>query len=286
MAKVTTNDAPEKGAPRLIHRAELPEVTLPTKPTKGSSLLDDYSILIHGEKKIGKTTMAMQGGKVLLLQCDPPQKAYKRLEIQIPNWPTFLAALKLLERAARRRKYPYDRVVLDGADTWFNLAQDYACKQLGIEHPEEAPWGKGWGKVRSVFTDGLRRFLCLPKGRWLLCHSVWRETELHTGAKIDKLVPRLSGMADEIVNGFVDAWFAYVYHGEERRLILRGDERVAAGHRIDTAGNHHFRSTDDNRLRTIRLGTSPKQSFESLSEAFLNRYRVSQKRRPSGRRST
>lgn len=247
-------------------------IVLPTELEVPVDDLNRYSVLIHGEKKIGKTTLALQGGRVLLLQNDPPQLAYERMEIVTSSWEIFRKALKELERAAKKTKFPYDRIVIDGADTWFKRCQHWVCDQRGIQHPEDEGWGRGWDALRQEFEGAVTRLLCLPCGVWFLCHSVWKEIETRKRMKEEKLVPKLTSMGEEILNGKVDAWFAYDYDGNRRVLFIQGDERTGAGHRLDVAEYPHFRGKDGKPLKYIRMGKSPKIAYDRFVKAFHNQY--------------
>jgi len=250
------------------------KVVLPEEYTEPAANFNDYALLIHGEKKIGKTSLSLQGpGNVLLLECDPPQLAYRRKELQLPNWATFLAILERLEQeAGSDTPFPFDRVVLDGADIWYQRCLEYVCKQRVITHPEDEAYGKGWHGVRKEFTQAVDRLLRLPCGTWFLCHSSWKEVKLRKGGKVDKLLPRLSGQAEEILNGKVDGWFAYDYDGDNRILILQGDDMTGAGHRLDSSDAPHFRNPDKKPLRSIRMGTTASKAYENLEAAYNNMY--------------
>lgn len=241
---------------------------LPTEYEEPGGDLNDFAILIHGEKKIGKTSLAGEGGRVLFLQFDPPQISYRRMEIVCKNFGIFKKALKALEKKAvsGRESFPYDRVVVDRADLWHKCAQHFACEKLAIDHPADEQWGKGWDRVRTEFSDAVKRILNLPCGKWFLCHSDYEEVENRKGDKIRKLVPNLSGMPDEILNGMVDAWFAYTYVKRRRVLVVRGDERTGAGHRIDG----HFLTPEGEPVETIPMGDSAKEAYKNLLAAFNN----------------
>ena len=49
-------------------------------------------------------------------------------------------------------------------------------------------------------------------------------------------------------------------------LVVQGDERTGAGHRIEG----HFRTTDDEPLVEIPMGTSPQEAYANLESAFNN----------------
>lgn len=241
-------------------------IELPTSMTQAGGDINDFSILIHGVKKIGKTSLALQGGKVLVVQFDPPQIAYDRMEVVCPDYSTFLLVLKELEKKAGGKKFPYDRIVIDRCDTWYQHAMNYTCDKLAIDHPQDEAYGKGWNAVKKTFSDAVDRVLRLPCGKWFLCHSNHQQDEDRHGNEITKLFPNLSKQADEILNGKVDAWFAYVYEGRSRALVVNGDERTGAGHRI----NKHFRTVNDEPIEMISMGRNEEEGFENLLAGFNN----------------
>ena len=287
MARVKRTRAMVPDRKRRIRQAGL-KVSLPTAYEEPGGTLDEFSFLIHGEKKIGKTTLALESGnskdKVLVLQCDPPQRAYRRLEILVPDWRTFLAALKRLEAAVELGKYPYCRVVVDRVDLLYRHCFQHVCDANGMEHPQDAAWGRGYDAIRKEFSGAMGRLLRLPGGRWFLCHSAWRDIETRDGDETTKLLPSLPKQAEEILNGQVDCWFAYDYTRRGRRiLILLGDERTGAGHRLDR-DVPHFRDVDGDPLRQIDAGKSSRQAFKNLLAAFNNKYSVKPKARQRGAR--
>lgn len=271
MAKVKRTKAEKLVRKRKVRKDRI-KIELPTEYEIPINDINEYSFLLHGQKKIGKTSTSIQGCRSLLIQNDPAQKAYKRLEIVVPDWLTFKAALKKLEELGTSIKDLYDRIVLDGADIWYQKCLEYVCSKLGIEHPQDEGWGKGWNEVRREFSSGVHRLLNLPLGVWFISHSGWREVETHDGKKIDRLLPKLTGQAEEVLNGLVDGWFAYDYIGKHRVLFLQGNENIGAGHRLNSKDNPHFVDVNGDPLEYIRMGTSPEQGYENFVDAFNNRY--------------
>lgn len=258
-----------KGGRRGKVRHERDGITLPTEPVPASGNLNDFSFLIYGPKKVGKTTFALEGGRVLLINFDPPQITYERMEVCPKDWDEFLDVLKQLEKLAKNPKtFPYDRVVIDRVDLWYDLALDYACQNLGIDHPsEEKGFGRGWKEVEKTFAAGVRRILALPCGRWFLTHATTEEEENRHGHTITKLVPILSKQADKQLNGRCDGWFAYTYEGSERILVVRGDERTGAGHHV----RGHFRTPRKERVEVIPMGEDESESWQNFVTAFENK---------------
>jgi hypothetical protein len=257
-----------KGSPdRVQAKTPTVKVSLPESPTEPSGSLNDFSVLIHRVKKIGKTSLALQGGRSLLLQFDPPQIAYRRMEILCPDWKTFKAALQQLEARAAEGNFPYDRVVIDRADMWYKHCEYWVMEKLAISKMSEEAFGGAWQMAEREFTEAVDRVLRLPCGKWFLCHSMEEAEENRHGEEIIKLKPNLNKRADAVLNGKCDGWFAYVYEGKRRALVVRGDDRTGAGHRIDG----HFLTRTGKRVKAVDMGRSPEEAWKNFLAAFNNK---------------
>lgn len=247
-------------------------VRLPLIETEPEQSFEKYSVLIHGEKKIGKTDLSLQGGRTLLLQCDPPQLAYRRLEILCKDWGTLRKAIKALA-SLPEKNFPYDRVCIDGIGTAFDRCQTYICQKLGIDHPSDGEWGQGWNELKKQFTSVVDAFLALPCGRWFLSHSEWKEKDTRRNIKVTHLQPMMTQSCAAIVNGKVDQTMAYDYEGTKRVLIVRGDESISAGGRIDqpNKGYPHFRTPAGKRIKWVYMADSAEQGYMNLLSAFDNK---------------
>lgn len=249
-------------------------IRLPTEPTEPGGSLDDFAIFLHGEWKIGKTSLANVRDGTLFLQCDPPQKAYRRVEELIPNWESMRAVLKALRKLVKeKRPFPYARVVVDGADIWYEHCSDYVCAELGIKHPSDLGYGKGWKAVRKEFTSTVIELLSLPCSRWFISHSQWKKIEDRRGNERDVLSPRLPGMAEDILLGRCDLVACYDYDKKGRVIRLQESGNCVAGHRLDSDENPHFRhSKTGTPLDRIRVEGNAKLAHARLFAAFENRY--------------
>jgi hypothetical protein len=261
---VATRSVVNTGVKPVARPVARPTFTLPTKPDEPVHDINAYSFLFHGEKKIGKTTLLMEEPGTLLLTFDPKQKSLGIMQRYCPNWATFEEYLKLLESS--RASYPYKRVVIDGIDIWYRSCQQKICKDLGISHPSEEGFGKAWDRLKETFATAVDRLLALPGGCWFISHSDWREIKTRDGSKITKLVPLVKAGGEEILVGRVDGWFAYVYDGPERWLIIRGDESTGAGHRI----RGHFETPDGRQVVEIPMGNNETEAWANLQAAFDN----------------
>jgi hypothetical protein len=238
---------------------------LPTKPRKPESRWSQYAYLLFGEKKIGKTTLAANLPGALVIQFDKPQLALEIIEEVPRKWAEFLTILKALEKAGS--KLPYPAIVVDGCEEWFAMCQSYVCTMMGVDHPSDAKWGKGFSEVKSEFRDAVNRVLRLPCGHFFICHQKTVTIEDRNGVEIQRIVPALGTAAEEILNGKVDGWFYYHYDGSSRHLRVRGSSEIGAGHRI----KGHFLTKTGEPLRDIPMGKSSDEAFKNFIAGFENR---------------
>lgn len=243
-------------------------LSLPTEPSVISDDLNDYSFLIHGEKKIGKTTLATAEPGVLVLSFDPLRPGLEIMQVHCPDWAHLKTYVSKLEAAAKG-KFPYKRLVLDRVDLAYIACTKWVCKERGIDHPSDEGYARAWHALRDEFLSVILRLLRLPCGTWFICHSEWKEQKSKTGVTTFKLVPDLAGRAEEILNGLVDGWFAYDYEGPKRILYLLGDATIGAGHALDT----HFLTPEGERVREVEMGSSPKEAWQAFLAAFNNKQR-------------
>lgn len=164
-------------------------------------------------------------------------------------------------------------VVVDPVDNAYLYCTRYVCKEMGIDHPSDEEWGKGWSAVRGEFTEQITRLTNAGKGVVLLSHAVEREIKTRTGLKYDRIGPTMSGQAREVLEGIVDIWAYYTYDGNRRTLIIQGDDHIGAGHRLD----HHFRYPSGKRIQSIPMGTSSKEAYTNFVAAFHNQLKEERK---------
>jgi hypothetical protein len=244
-------------------------LSLPEEASDISNDINDYSLLIHGEPKIGKTSFVTQEEGVCLLTFDPVDKSKSLKQRFVPSWDHLEVYLALLEKRAVEGTYPYKRVVLDGADIMYRLCQMAVERRLGVSHVSDEKWGRGWDKLTDTFTPTVARFMALPGGCWFISHSEWSEEENHVGRKVKRLMPIMKSRAQDVIIGRVSGWFAYKYggkNGRERLMVVRGDERIGAGTKIDG----HFYTTDGREIFEIPMGNNSAQAYANFKLAFDN----------------
>lgn len=220
-------------------------------------------LLIYGERKIGKTSLAAMFGKTFVMAFEVGYKGLRVFAKDVPDWEHARGYLRLL-----KKDRSYKTVTIDTADIAFALCELWTCKRLGISDISEAEWGKGWRALRKEFESFLVELTKTGKGIIIISHSQEREVKTRSGDAYDRIMPTMAKAAREIVEGMVDIWACYQYDGDRRILTIEGDDHISAGHRF----GERFRTPDGQRLRNIDMGTSAKEAYKNFVAAWNNKY--------------
>lgn len=247
-------------------------VKLPKKKNKPSDKLVDYSILLYGAKKIGKTSLASHFPDAYFLSTEPGTKALEVFASPVSNWKEFDAYLDLLEKDGDGSDF--STIVVDTVDILYEYAFKFICDKEMIEDPNEMnDYGKTWKKIKKTFADGILRLLNLDKGVILISHDVEKEVELRNGDTVDRVQPTMSRQAMEVVEAIVDIICNYSYTDDKRTLRIDGTQTTVAGCRLENnfiVKGKNPRSSKG-RVITIDMGDTSSQSYENFKSAFNNK---------------
>lgn len=269
---------PMGGRPALGGRREpkvdVDSLELPTVVSEVSNRFGDRSLLVHGAKKIGKTSLFGTREGTLVLQFDPPQKrTLPLMEVHCPDWPTFVTAIHKLEKLAKKGPFPYKYGVIDRCDIMYRAFFTWYCETvLGGSTPAELEArfsGQVWNDLKQRFSDMVRRVNALPWTPVYICHSKTKEVDSTAGDddKIEVLSPDLSGVPDAAITGDVDIIISYQYRGKHRVMVVRGDEYTVAGNRC----RGHFETPDGRKVKEVFAGDSEEEALANLMAAFKNK---------------
>ncbi len=239
------------------------DLSLPTEATDPITDLGGIMILIHGERKIGKTSLATMFGKTMLLAFEVGYKGLRVFARDVPDWDHARGYLRLL-----RKDKSYKTVVIDTADIAYALCDLWVCKKNGIDDIAEMEWGKGWRALRKEFETFLTDLVKTGKGVIILSHSQEREVKTRSGETYDRIMPTMAKAAREIIEGMADLMAYYQYDGERRILTIEGDDHITAGHRFE----ERFRTPDGQRIRHIDMGSSRQEAYKNFVAAWTNKY--------------
>lgn len=205
---------------------------LPTAKTPPRSSLSDYTILLYGAPKVGKSTLAAQFEDAVFLATEPGLNALEVYQVPVSSWQTFIDACKELSEG----QHPFKTVVVDTVDNLFKFCSEAVMRKAGVQHESDLEWGKGWALVRDEFLRVLNRLALLPYGLILISHAEFSNIKTPT-KQIVKAIPTMPKQSREIVLPIADfILYAEVLDsadGQTRVLRCQAAEQWDAGSRIE-----------------------------------------------------
>lgn len=238
------------------------EYSLPTQRSVPVENLGGYTMLIYGRKKIGKTSLCKEFPGSLFLFFEPGGKALRLFQRQVTSWLAFKRYIDLIVKDST-----FKTIIIDVADYAYDMCSAYVCKDLGVDHPSDAGWGKGWNAVKKEFNGEILRLLRCGKGVIFISHQREEEIEERSGRKYHRKTNTLSGQAREALEGLVDIWANYDYEEKKRVLTILGDDFTDAGHRLE----EKFKYTNGNPIREISMGKSSQEGYKNFLDGFNNK---------------
>jgi hypothetical protein len=174
---------------------------LPTQKKKKATNPFEFTILLYGVPKIGKSEACSRIPKALFLQTEA---GLKNLDVYatdlIGTWEEFLTIAGEIAKG----EHGYDTIIVDTIDGLYNLCSQYVCKKNGWEHESELDFGKGYARVKLELMRVLNKLSALPTGLVLVGHSKEKEVKQKSGKKYDRITLCFSGSIEEAITAFVD----------------------------------------------------------------------------------
>lgn len=265
----------KSGSRKKTHRKSTPvapssDLSLPTERSKASTDLEDYSFLIYGEKKIGKTSLAARFQDAFHLFFEPGGKAQELYERAVTSWADFLGYIDLL----MNDEHEFKTVVIDTGSIAYDLCLDYVVTKEGIKHPGDMDdYGASWSKVKKEFKKA-HNLLMSKFAVVVIAHGGMKEIETRTGRKFDKIVPQMSKQCMEYYTATMDVIALYNYIGGDRYITIEGNDYEEAGIRLEK----NFRTPDGDKIHRIPAGDSADEAYENLVKAFNNKQKKTYER--------
>lgn len=208
-------------------------MALPTEKSKPGLRLSKAKVLLYGPPKVGKSTFASEllPDNTLFAECEPGLGALSVFAEPITSWSKFRQMVDDLASDPGQFKI----VVVDTVDELYRMCTDHVCGELGISHPSDADYGKGWAAVADEFRLRVGKLSNLGLGVWFISHAKDVEVKKRVGTKT-VTQSTLAGQGRTFLTGFCDFILLATWDGEEeegqRILRTKGSEGHEAGARM------------------------------------------------------
>ena len=193
------------------------------QPHKVSRDLSGYITFIYGAPKVGKTTLATQMPKALLLAFERGYNAIPGIIVQDVNtWGEMKQIFRELKKPEVQEAYK--TIVVDTVDIAADLCQKYICNQLGIDNMGDGGWGtNSWSKYKKEFEDVFRGLTMMGYAVVFISHSKTGTDKDQTGKEFGFTKPTTQSSALQIIENMADIYcYARMYlgsDGEEKRVL-------------------------------------------------------------------
>ena len=209
---------------------------LSLQPHKVSRDLTGYITYIYGSAKTGKTTLASQAGKALILAFERGYNALPGVYAQdIVSWGDVRAVVRELKKP--EVKEAFQTIVFDTIDIAGGLCEKYICAQNNVDKIGEIPYGQGWNLMKKEFEDVVRTITQLGYAVFFISHDKDKEFKRKDGTSYHQIVPSCPNTFNEIAKNLVDI-YAYAEKYEDNgqgkvRLVIRStDNSIDCGSRF------------------------------------------------------
>lgn len=173
------------------------------KNTKGIDAANIYTMLLYGPEGIGKTTFASCAEKPLFISTEAGTKFVDVFDRPCPDWTMFQQVVAELEKEFKEGKQRFKTVVVDTIDIAYDHCQFYVCEHLGIDHPADEEWGKGYQAIRQEFTRQLARLSGMMTALIFISHE--KSAEIRGKLiKTQRTVPTLANSGRRVILPMVD----------------------------------------------------------------------------------
>lgn len=244
------------------------DYSLPSDPTEPAEQLIDYSFLIYGRKKIGKTSLVSRFPNAVFFMFEPGTKAQRVYKLPrkggcFTDWKDVRGYCKTLQKGG----HDFVTACFDPGSKAYDLCLKYVCAKEHISHPGKMKdFGASWKAVSSEFEDVHLQIANADMAFVVIAHEKLEEYRGDDGKEYVRTVPKFSGATEDFYEGVIDNIFYYHFIGTERFLQIRGTESVIAGTRCEG----RFLTTDGRPIYKIPMGGSANEAWENLQLAWKN----------------
>lgn len=218
---------------------------LPKNERREVKIDDKPDFWIYADSYVGKSTFVDKLDNLLFINTDGNTDNTTSPVISISDeviqngrmtkrklaWENFLDVVSELEK----KDNDFERVCIDLVEDLYEHCRLYTYDKLGIEHEQDAGFGKGWDMVRTEFLSTMKRLKNIGYQIIYISKEIVNEINLKNGGKITSYKPNLNDKVANVLAGTVDLTMRAYMDGEDRILQLEKKENVFGGGRFDFA---------------------------------------------------
>jgi len=230
---------------------------LPTEKRKPSKTLFDYTIMIYGNKFVGKSTLLAQIPNNLFLNTGGGLGTIECYEKPITSWEEFIdVGFEIVQG-----KHNFKCITVDTIDRLAKYCQNYMMEKLNVVHPADLGFGKGWDMIKDEFIRPFMKLALSPYGLVIVSHA--KDVEITTRtSKITKFVPSMQDFMYNIIAPVCDIILYYdiveTAEGMKRYIRTVPTENWEAGDRSGRLS----------RYEKIEMLAPPAENWNKVQEMF------------------
>lgn len=221
------------------------------KPTTVSRDLKGKFVFLYGPAKIGKTTLAVQFPRNLLLAVEHGYNVIDNIyAVDVPTWAEFKKYVKQLQDD--ELKSMFDTITIDTITLLYERCEAYICDREGVDKLADIPFGAGFNMLDSEFETWVRKITQIMDnegkiayGLCLIGHEKSR-TESDGQISVTHIMPDMSNRCAKIINRMVDIT-AYIGMEEDgnRYIYPRQFVKEDKTQRTEIFAGSHFYGLND-----------------------------------------
>lgn len=176
---------------------------LSIQPHKVSRDLSGYITYIYGKGGTGKTTLASQLDRALLLACEKGYNAIPGIMAQdITSWPELKQAVRQLKKPEVQEMYK--SIVIDTVDLASDFCEKFICNNEEVEKLGDIPWGGGYRLMKKEFEEVFRTIAQMGYALFFISHDKDKVFKREDGTEYNQIVPSLASSSNEIIRNMSD----------------------------------------------------------------------------------